>query len=226
MSMAQAVQLRTALESELSWRRDEIREVRNWHSFGTGDGSSQSLKRVLIVMLYAHLEGFVRAALGEYVKVINDCDLTVAEAKEVLSAACLAEHLKKYRTSEPSDPYDPHAKQARQVEKDAQLIDKVISLAGSRVRLELDSVVSADSNLSPTVLRRNLAMLAVDHEEFDQFMRSMTGLLKRRNAIAHGDRGKPPSDKAMADLEENVFGICDNLMKVLYESTRDQVYRR
>jgi len=226
MALAQAIQLRTQLEGELSWRRDEVREVRNWRPTGPAVGSSDSHKRVLVVMIYAHLEGFVKAALQEYGKSINDCGLTISDAQEVLAAACLATEFKTYRQSEPSDPHDPHSKHSRQILKDARLVEKIRELNERQIKLDLDEVLSTDSNLSPIVLRRNLAMLAIDHSSFNSFMRHITGLLKRRNPIAHGDQVKLPNDKEMIELEESVFTLCETLMKVLYESARDEGYKR
>ena len=69
-------------------------------------------------------------------------------------------------------------------------------------------------------------MLAIDHSDFSRFMNSLEGLLKRRNAIAHGDRAQMPMDRQMVELENKIFELCDSLMKVLYEATRDQAYRR
>lgn len=226
MSQEQAVRLRTSLESELTWRRDEVREVRNWAPRGPAIGTSDTHRRVILVMLYAHLEGFVKSALMEYGQVINECGLQAADVHEVIAASCLAGEFKSYRKSDPGDPSDPDGNQSRLVLKDSNLISKIRSLDTAPIRLDLDEVVSTDSNLSPIILRRNLAMLAIDHGDLSAFMGHITSLLKKRNPIAHGEKVDPPDDKELVSIENSVFSVCEKLMKALYEATRDEGYRR
>ncbi len=220
------------MENELTWRRDEIRHLRN---LGTLDPESnprnrlqvESRRRALLVMLYAHLEGFVRFALEQYADAINRANISIAEAKPQLAAACLSDHFKTYRSSEVGDPHDPSGNRARQVMRDAQLVDEITQVFGKKaLSLRVDHVSSADSNLSALVLRRNLALLGLEGDEVFRFIGTLDGLLKLRNGVAHGENINLRSDKNFEKLERRVFDLCEYIMRLVYEATRDELYRR
>jgi hypothetical protein len=137
-------------------------------------------------MLYAHLEGFARVAFEEYAAAVNTAKVPISSAKKELAAACLAYEFRVYRGSDPGDPHDLEGNRARQVQKDAQLVEKIMGLQGAPVILDIDMVSSADSNLSPVVLHRNLALLGLDGSEFYRFISVLNGLLNFRNNVAHG----------------------------------------
>lgn len=224
MSAAAAARIRAALENELSWRRDEIRNLRNAQM--TQKAASSTKTRALLVMLYAHLEGFAKFALEQYASTINSEQVPIPSARKELAAACLAADFRTYRTSDFSDQNDPEGNRARQVTKDAELIEKIMGLQNSVIELDVDSVTSTDSNLSTVVLHRNLAMLGLDRNEFYRFTSTIRGLLNFRNNIAHGQSINVPSDSSFVRLEDRVFDLCESLMRSIYEAVRDEEYLR
>jgi hypothetical protein len=226
VAASRSVALRTVLEGDLSWRRVEVKDLRNLIAGDAVDRVKASYKRAIIVMLYAHLEGFVRSALEEYAKSINDAAIKVDEAKKQLSAACLSDSFKRYRTSEGGDPTDLSGAKARQVMRDAELIESILQVRDLTISLDVEKVCSTDSNLTPVVLRRNLAMLALDDLVFQRFVSTLDGLLKRRNAIAHGENVKVREDDDLSGLERDVFDLCETLMRAIYEAVRDESYKR
>jgi hypothetical protein len=224
MSAAAAARIRATLENELSWRRDEIRNLRN-AQISQRAGATTKM-RALLVMLYAHLEGFSKFALEQYATTINNEQVPVLKAKKELSAACLAADFRGYRTADPGDQRDPEGSRARQVAKDAELIERILTLQNAVIRLDVDSVTSADSNLSSVVLHRNLTMLGLDRVEFYRFASTMRGLLNYRNNIAHGQTVNVPSDSSFLRLEDRIFDLCESLMRSIYEAVRDEEYLR
>jgi hypothetical protein len=83
--------MRAQLEEDMAWRLDEIRHLVN-HLLGEvapEEASVYSL-RAILVMQYAHLEGFTRNALSLYVAAVNARSLPVKELKPELMAAALA----------------------------------------------------------------------------------------------------------------------------------------
>ncbi|MEV7592838.1 MAE_28990/MAE_18760 family HEPN-like nuclease [Streptomyces sp. NPDC089922] len=226
MSEADAVAIRATLEGEMTWRRDEVRRLRNMQSYDISQDSRQSLRRALLVVLYAHLEGYAKFSLEQYAETINRANLTLAEGRKELGAACLTERFKNYRSPDSGDPLDPAGSRARQVLKDADFLEELVSLQSRKISLNIDHVTSADSNLTPSVLRRNLALLALDETEIHRFTRALDGLLKFRNGIAHGERINLPSDPSFEKLEGRIFGLCDSLTLLIYQSVRDEAFRR
>ncbi|MGW5876874.1 MAE_28990/MAE_18760 family HEPN-like nuclease [Nocardiopsis terrae] len=218
--------MRAVLEGDLAWRMNEVRQLRNLQRNTPGRDSSDPLRRALLVMLYAHFEGYSKFSLEQYVGVINRASLNVSEVKSEIGAACLVERFKRYRSSEPSDPTDPHSSRARQVIKDADFLDQMLRVQGKDVFLDSEQVTSAESNLSPAILRRNLRLLALDESGVHKFTNALNGLLRLRNGIAHGERMNLPSDPSFLKVEERIFGLCDHLTVLIYQAVRDEVFRR
>jgi hypothetical protein len=54
----------------------------------------------------------------------------------------------------------------------------------------------------------------------------MNLLLGVRNAIAHGDRLKIPSDKEVEDYPVSVFEVMSFLQSEIYSALRNQIYLR
>jgi len=182
MSPAAAARIRATLENELSWRRDEIRNLRNAQM----SKKAATKTRALLVMLYAHLEGFAKFALEQYATTINHAQVPIPSARKELAAACLSSEFRNYRAPDSGDQTDPEGNRARQVTKDAELIERILGLQSAVIQLDIDSVTSTDSNLTTVVLHRNLAMLGLDRHEFYRFTSAVKGLLNFRNNIAHG----------------------------------------
>ncbi|AOS64771.1 MAE_28990/MAE_18760 family HEPN-like nuclease [Actinoalloteichus hymeniacidonis] len=226
MSASPLVSLRAALEGELTWRRVEIKDLRNMLSDSSSARVKNSHKRAIIVMLYAHLEGFVRSALEEYATTINKSQITLGEAKKQLTAACLSDAFKRYRTPENVDRNDMSASKARQVMRDAELVESVLDVRDQLVSLDVQKICSTDSNLTPSILRRNLQLLALDDHRFRRFVDKLDGLLKKRNAIAHGEQMRVAEHDDLSHLENDVFELCEVLMLDIYAAVRNESFRR
>src|SRR5262249_44372388 len=86
-------ELRAELEEDLAWRSDEMRHLRNQLLGSTPrDSWSISAMRALMVMQYAHLEGFTRHALSVYVKALNAEQVPCDDVQpHLMTAALLAE---------------------------------------------------------------------------------------------------------------------------------------
>jgi hypothetical protein len=218
--------IRAKFEDELSWRRNEIRHFRNLQGHELREVESDYLRRAIIVLLYAHFEGFVKFLLEEYVDVINTARLDITEVQTVIAASCVAEHFKSYRTSVPGDKSDPVGARVQQVTRDATLLQKILETREQSVTLDKRQVTSADSNLTEVVLRRNLKMLGLEDKRASGYTKQLGDLLTHRNGIAHGERIPPPvNDPDFRRLEERIFKLCDELQKYIYTSIKNESYR-
>ncbi|MGW2471866.1 MAE_28990/MAE_18760 family HEPN-like nuclease [Streptomyces sp. NPDC001665] len=228
MANAQALTVREALEREVSWRWDEVRRLRNLQSSeaASRDQVKNALRRALLVLLYAHVEGFAKFAFEQYADVVNKAKLPVEQVKNPLAAACLLERFKTYRASTVADPHDPAGNRMRQVLKDAEFVSDMFQLQKKVVILDVEKVTSSDSNLSSSVLRRNMALLALDDSDIHKFTSALDGLLKLRNGIAHGENINLNSDPTFIKLEGRVRDLCDSLTRMIYQAVRDDLYKR
>ena len=86
MTPAEIASIRPELESEQTWRQDEIRFLRNQLASFSNARQKMQFRRSLVVMLYAHYEGYCKFALERYVKAINAARLTCADATPAVVA--------------------------------------------------------------------------------------------------------------------------------------------
>src|SRR3954454_8791816 len=87
--MVDALAVREALEKELEWRVAEIRALRNFAA-GLPEAERARFLRAVLLMLYAHYEGFCKASLLEYVRAINSARVTCDRAVPAIVAGAWA----------------------------------------------------------------------------------------------------------------------------------------
>jgi hypothetical protein len=217
------VELRALLEQEATWRDEELRLMRNALA-GQGLGEEDATYcRTLLVMTYAHLEGFVKQALSVYVGMLNAESYTCGQLVEPLAASTLAVQMKLMRNplvAVPQTVLDLELKLQRQAEREVDLVRKVREHDGHVAVLDADDLTATDSNLSPAVLRRNLYRLGLDPEVLATHHNGLAFLLRTRNDIAHGKRTEtiPPAQFRAAVAAAQ--GVMNALPQVLYSACR------
>jgi hypothetical protein len=85
-----ADKVRSELEDDLTWRMDEVRHLRNalLDHLERRDWPAHTM-RAILVMQYAHLEGFARNAFSVYVTTVNKLRLKAADVHSHLFASAL-----------------------------------------------------------------------------------------------------------------------------------------
>lgn len=61
------------LEADLEWRQFELRTLANTLGSIKDRDEQDRFRRAMVVMLYAHVEGYCKLALLTYVKALNRC---------------------------------------------------------------------------------------------------------------------------------------------------------
>jgi MAE_28990/MAE_18760-like HEPN len=79
-------EIRAELESEQTWRQDEIRFFRNQPVSLSNSSQQMQFRRALVLMLYAHYEGFSKFAFLQYVKAVNGSGVMCEEATSAIIA--------------------------------------------------------------------------------------------------------------------------------------------
>src|SRR5437763_761918 len=87
-------QLWAEMEEDLRWRQDEIRFFQNHLETIDSEDDRERFRRALVLLLYAHFEGFCKFALTLYVDSINKSGITCAEATPAIAAASLSDLFK------------------------------------------------------------------------------------------------------------------------------------
>lgn len=222
--------IRAQIEVEREWREAELRFLRNRLAFITDDAKRKIYRKSLVVMLYAHFEGICRAVLVTYVESLNTSGLLVDEANAAIAAASLTDVFhalrdpsSKCRTFKRELPDDT---KLHRFARDREFIDTFGELSGRLVTLDADSLVHTESNLKPVVLRKILYRLGLEPTLVAPWTGTIQQLLRRRNDVAHGSAKDGVDEQVYRDLEQAVYAVVDDLVRVTCEAVAKQLYRR
>ncbi|MGP3753875.1 MAE_28990/MAE_18760 family HEPN-like nuclease [Streptomyces sp. IBSNAI001] len=205
--------LRLELENDLSWRLGELRHLRNRLLAGAPmrEWEAKSM-RAILVMQYAHLEGFTRNALSLYVDLINHLSLRAHEVHPQLLASALAAEFKELAAASAGQASENEGKLTRRAKSHVTFLGRLRELSDDPLQIAAELAVSTEMNLGNDVLRRNLFMLGIPEDKVHRSQYVAIEFVKTtRNDIAHGSRKEviPPS------LFEAHWKKCEQFMNDL-----------
>jgi hypothetical protein len=217
------------MEADRSSRESEIRLIERFVQSSEVEVDRSMLKRSLILLAYAHLEGFCKFALLSYTGALNALQLKCGEASYPVAAASLSRIFAALR-----DPQSKHPVFRNRMPSDAQLhlsareqifLESYDTVTAGQLDIP-DRVVDTKSNLSPDVLKKMLFQLGLNYPVVDEHRSNIAKLLGIRNAIAHGDRLKVPSDVEITEYLATVFAVMSFMQTEIYDALRGQMYLR
>lgn len=92
------------IELEREWREAEIRFLNNLQE-GLAEKDRPKIRRSIVCLLYAHIEGFVRFAFSLYVDQVNRKGLTCRDVSPAIAAAAFAKELKALKDINSKSPF-------------------------------------------------------------------------------------------------------------------------
>ncbi|WP_095081751.1 MAE_28990/MAE_18760 family HEPN-like nuclease [Mesorhizobium sophorae] len=165
--------LQEALDSEMAWR---IREISTFRLASKREGAEQqALIRAGVAMVYAHWEGFIKAASEHYLNFVNHQGHRYRELK-----TCFVVFGLKNRLALLAD--------SRKSKSSIEALEFVFSEMEKPAKMALGSAINTESNLTSSVFS-NIAQsidIAIDQYE-TKFKLIDESLVNRRNSIAHGE---------------------------------------
>lgn len=216
------------LEGDRRSREAEVRLLERLIRTSDEDEKAM-LRRLIILLTYAHLEGFCKFALQAYMAALNALRLRCADASYPIAAAGLTKVFAALR-----DPNSKHDEFRRQLPDDSQLhlaareqifVEAYEGLSGSIVEIP-DSVVDTKSNLSPIILKKMLFQLGLHYPAVDAHSGSIYRLLQIRNAIAHGDRLRVPSENDVSSCVTAMLEVMSFLQNEIFVALKNGLYLR
>ncbi len=214
------------LEYDLTWRLEELTFFKNIGASIEVDEERERFNRVLILMLYAHFEGFFKLSLQVYVSAINSEGLKCSEVNDATAAAALADMFHDLRHPDKKCkefPADLQDEPNLRIFGREQVFLRELNNFKQRSAVISDSVIDTESNLKPRVIRKNLFRLGLNYSAFDEFMNEIDQILNYRNNIAHGKWKKGLNQKKFDDFEDAalkvVKGIKDQIVSALVKGT-------
>jgi len=183
----------------------------------------------MLVMVYAHYEGFCKFALERYVKAVNDASIKCGEAsapvvagswRAIFSAVESGDQKSKIFKSKLPDDERLHrfARRREFVEKFRDFEELVAEVPGD--------TVDTESNLWPIVMQKNLYLIGLDHEAFSKHDGDISQLMRRRNNISHGLERDGLTAQKYDRIERAVCRIMDDLMTLVMDAIANELYSK
>lgn len=206
-------ELRSQLEDDLSWRLDEIRHLRNTLLGQTARSSwPASALRAILVMQYAHLEGFAQNAFSLYVEAINSRQLKASDAQPHLFVSALIPEFNALRHGSGNEPESEDSRLTRRVTNQLKFVQKLRLLGDGPLIIDAEAAVSMEMNFGADVLRRMLFMLGIPETKVgNSYYTSLEFVRRQRNVIAHGGKW----ERIEPGLFEVHQGKCEQFMNDL-----------
>jgi len=168
--------LSSILDADLIWRRKELSDMKA--AIKTADIHSRpALLRAIIAMGYAHWEGYVRTCTIRYFEHLTLRKKSFVEFERQIYVNSFLGRLDALHRGRVS------------LKERCKLINDILDGGSGRFSYLNSDLVDTQSNLSTDVMKDICMICGVDSSHFEQ-NRSFLDvlLLKRRNAIAHGQQ--------------------------------------
>lgn len=209
MKIRSTLELTSALENALAWRKKEITtlyfQIHNCQQVHI----KEALLRATIPILYAHWEGFTKEAAMFYLELVARQRLKYSDLKTNFVALSCRSTLKEIASSNKTYLH-------------TQLVDFLTFNQNDCANIPYSNVIDTESNLSSIVLKNILFTLGLPFDDFWQG-KSLAidgSLLYYRNKIAHGERHDLEED-AFIELHDLVINSLDQF-KISIENTAIQ----
>lgn len=216
------------IEFDLEWRSEEIRFLRNISSSLTDVEERKRMRRALVVMLYAHFEGFSKFAFQVYVKLINSSECKGGDVVFPILASSLIKDIKGlsnlnqksdiFRNTAPSDT------ELHLLARSIEFVERLDEINRKQIILDGDEVVNTESNLTPIVMKKILFRLGFAYDDLASVSGSIQKLLEFRNGIAHGKMKVGIEDDKYETLQNDVFNLINAVKRKVTEAIHNASY--
>lgn len=218
------------LEADRLDREAELRLIDRFLATAAVEAEQRMLRRSLILLAYAHLEGFCKFALVAYVSVVNSYGVQFHAASVEVGAASLSDIFGALRDDQKKHDLFRHplANDAavHRIARQQTFVREYEGSIGAQIIRIPDKSVNTESNLSSIVLKRNLFALGLPFSEVDEFATSIDALMHIRNAIAHGDRLQDPRPELLVRQLGAVSSVMTKVQTMVYEALDQRTYLR
>jgi hypothetical protein len=175
MKIRTTEQLVDEMASEISWRRRELTDLRYLVENSLGRGIRQDvMTRAAVALLYAHWEGFVKAAAEMYLEFVCMQRCKNSELANNILAIVLRARLNA-------------AQNSKKIAAHLNVVDFLRDRMADRCVLPYKGAIRTEANLSSSVLLDILGTLGLDSTKYESKYHLIDEqLLAKRNHIAHG----------------------------------------
>lgn len=186
------------IESEREWREEELRFLENTQRTIADDNDRKRIRRSILCLIYAHIEGFVQFSFSLYIDEINKLELRCSQVKPVIAAATLHREFialqnkdKKSAIFRKTLPDDAHL---HKLFRQTEFVENISDIQNHSVSIP-EGYVNTENNIGQQVLEKLLYQVGLEYKDLKDIYSPLNRLLNVRNDISHGKRKKGIDDK-------------------------------
>lgn len=221
-----ADELRAALEVELAWRQEELAFFKNLLNEIPEEDKSK-YRKSLVLVLYSHMEGYIKICLQTYIQYINSQCLKRKDVNTGLMVASMHREFVAYenldRKSKIFRKELPEDARLHRFYRRVDFMEKVEEFRNQELNID-DQIIDTESNLWYIVLQKNLYKIGLPINLFDDCQRDIDALVNRRNSIAHGNFRTGVTAQEFSTWEGKVIDILSGVIRLLYDYAKNEKY--
>ena len=219
-------QFETLLDEDLAWRKVEISEL----LLLAKESEKETIFKSLILLLYAHWEGYIKKSSKLYIKFISEEKIKLNDLSFNFKAVALKEHVS--RCIETKDKLT--------LANEIAFVSSFLKLENKKFKIDVkpendfdSTIIDTESNLKPKVFKNIIEILGLNYkkalEAREHYINSH--LLANRNAIGHGSKFDDSIQldfsltlKDIEKLKAIIFSIIDAFREELLEYVYNKYY--
>ena len=202
----------TKLEKEFDWREAEITHVKKvFLSTPQSSAVRTTLLKCLILLRYAHFEGFIRNCLNALVDQINREQNKIRELSRPFSDSALEPLIQKIRTSMPKEN-----------------VCDILQQENNRHLEELAVIreFGGTNNLWPDQLELMFNRVGLKVEALEAYHSTISALIGIRNDIAHGKEIRVKKYQDYEKYEYGALSVCLGVILEVQQTIDEQRFRK
>lgn len=221
-----ADELRAALETELAWRQEELAFFKNQLN-EVEESNKNKYRKSLVLILYSHMEGYIKIGLQTYIQYINSQGLNRRDVNTGLMVASMHKEFIAYENMERKSEFFrkalPDDTRLHRLYRRVDFMEKMENFKEQELIID-DQIIDTESNLWYIVLQKNLYKIGLPVDLFDDYRSDIDALVNRRNSIAHGNFKSGVTDTEFSNWERKVSEILEGITRLLYDYARNKRY--
>ena len=222
--MQDILDFRSDMEESLSWRKNEIVTLKNL----LREDNHVPVVKTLIVMLYAHFEGFFKDCLECYIRYINSTEMLLNKFDNSIITASLNREYSAFedmnRKCKELASVPPAEELLHKFHRRKELTEKLASdYLNRKIRID-EKIINTKSNLDYSVVQENMYVLGLDYNYFSDKQVTITKLVRLRNAVAHGSQKEPIEFMEFEKIERDIFEVMEEIIRYLFQFCLEEKY--
>jgi hypothetical protein len=217
------------VEADIDWRTAEVRAVKRSISTAQSDIEVRALRRALITLLYAHLEGGFKVAVSAYIRVVNEARLDAAKCNPHLAASSWAGLFKDLvNANKKSDHFRnslPDDSKLHAFARHAEFVSGIRKFNSIDVVIDETKIVDTEGNIDQTIISKILFRLGFSPDALERRFSDLQYLRRLRNPIAHGEN-ETATEKHCEKYEETVFQVLTRVRDLLTKAITEKSFMR